>query len=443
MSSIAPILFAERMERGGSPIGEFMRQGVRQPELISLAAGLVDQESLPVEEVIATAHDLLRESKLARELLQYGQTEGYGPLREMLARNLTTVDRLEDVGGSLTADDLIVGSGSQQLLYILGETLIAEGDIVLVASPGYFVYMGAMESLGARLVGVEADQDGIVPSSLDQRLHEIDRAGELGRVRFVYEVTYFNNPTGSTLSAQRRPMVMEVIQRWSRGHRLLYVEDAAYRELRYHGEDVPSLLKYDPLRQWVVYAGTFSKPFAPGVRTGYVVAPREVLHAMGRIKGLHDFGSANLNQGIAYGVLASGLYDKHLATLRRVYGEKLACVLDILDKELGSLGGQVDWTRPEGGLYVWVRLPANVSTEFDRPFFLDCLKENVLYVPGNLCYPNGATSPVAGSGEVAATNCLRLSYSHVCLTRCEEGVRRLCRVIRRHIEPKGSSGVKA
>lgn len=434
MSGIPPIALHVRATRGGSPIGELMRQGVSQPDLISLAAGLVDQESLPVEEVLETAHSLLAEPKLARELLQYSQTEGYPPLREILAGRLSDADRLTRTGKPLTSDDLLIGSGSQQLLYILGEVLLAEGDIVLAASPGYFVYMGAMESLGARLISVETDEDGIVPASLEARFEAVERAGELDRVRFVYDVTYFNNPTGSTLSAARRPQVLEILQRWSKRHRILYVEDAAYRELRYRGEDVLSLLHHDTDRQWTVYAGTFSKPFAPGIRTGYLTGPPEILHAIARAKGFHDFGSANLHQGLAYGALASGLFDRHLTTLRRVYGEKLAAVLDILEEQLGCLGNQVGWTKPEGGLYVWVRLPKNVSTEFDRSFFHDCMKENVLYVPGNFCYPSPASLGNADAVAKAPTHCLRLSFSHVSLARCEEGVRRLCSVIRRHVE---------
>jgi 2-aminoadipate transaminase len=400
-----------------------MEQGVSNPGVISLAAGLVDQDSLPVDEVAQACARLMAHPALARELLQYGATPGYAPLRDLLARRLAEMDGLAPGENDLCGDRVLIGAGSQQLLYLVGEVLLDPGDVVLADAPTYFVYMGALESMDARIVPVDADDDGLVPESLEVRLDEIQRRGELDRVKFIYVVSYFNNPTGMTLSADRRKQVVEIAKRWSRASRIHVVEDAAYRELSYFGDPPPSMLRFDPDASTVLYAGTFSKPFAPGVRTGYLVAPRDLVGALVRQKGHHDFGSANLTQGLVLEVLESGAYDRHLARLRTIYGEKLRLTLNTLQDALSPLDPQVEWTRPTGGLYVWVRTPAGVSTGMDGPFFRDCLDEGVLYVPGEFCYPPGV--------EGAPTNFLRLSFGLADARRCREGLNRFCRVLAR------------
>lgn len=419
-----PAPLSRRASRAhGAPISYLMEQGVSNPGVVSLAAGLVDQDSLPVDEVAQACARLMARPGLARELLQYGTTPGYAPLRDRLARRLAEMDGLAPGENDLCSDRIVVGAGSQQLLYLVGEVLLDPGDIVLAGSPTYFVYMGALESMDARIVPVDSDDDGLVPQSLEARLEEIEGRGELDRVKFVYAVSYFNNPTGMTLSADRRRQVVEIAKRWSRASRILVVEDAAYRELSYLGDPPPSMLRFDRDASTVLYAGTFSKPFAPGVRTGYLVLPRDLVGAVVRQKGHHDFGSANLTQGLALEVLETGAYDAHLARLRTVYGEKLRLTLVRLQDALSPLAPQVDWTRPTGGLYVWVRTPAGVSTGMDGPFFRECLDAGVLYVPGEFCYPPGTMG--------APTNRLRLSFGHADADRLREGLDRFCRVLAR------------
>ncbi len=417
-----------------APISYLMEQGVSNPDIISLAAGLVDQESLPSEEIAQAISLIWKEPRRAREALQYGTTPGNHSLRERIADRLREMDR-QAMGGSLpggrhpaSPGRVVLGTGSQQLLYILGEVMIDPGDIVLATAPGYFVYMGALASFGARVIPIASDASGLDIDDLHRQLESLDRAGLLDRVKFIYDVTYFNNPTGLSLARDRRVPLVEIARKWSTRHRLLVLEDAAYRELRYQGEDQPSLLAYDPEGQHVIYAGTFSKPLAPGIRTGYMIGPDDLLEQIVRLKGHHDFGSASLNQQLALAMIESGSYDLHLARLREVYAQKLARVLQRLEQELADLSNRVSWTRPEGGLYVWMTLPESLSTDMTSHFFRDCLAAGVLYVPGNFCYPDHS--------EGVPRHFLRLSFGHQSIERCEEGVARLAEVIRRYLTPR-------
>jgi 2-aminoadipate transaminase len=405
-----------------------MEQGVGRPELISLAAGLVDQESLPNDEIASAFRDLLSRPAQMREALQYGTTPGLAPLRDVVRRRWAVADGL-DVE-NVAIDRVFLGTGSQQILYILAELLLDPGDIVLAGVPTYFVYLGAMRSFGARIVAVKTDENGLDLDDLEQRFRAMDSAGELDRVKFIYDVTYFNNPTGWTLSADRRARLVEIARRWSHRHRILVVDDAAYRELRFRGQDIPSLLMHDPSGQHVVTTGTFSKPFAPGVRTGFGIVPPELVEPLTTQKGHHDFGSASLNQQLLLSLLQTGLYDRHLSRLHEVYTAKLDAFLGILDRELGA-EPDVTWTRPEGGLYVWLRLPEPISTDVESDFFTDCLANNVLYVPGRFCFPEGD----------APAHYLRLSFGHPPLERCQEGMRRLCRVVKKHLTRTQTPGM--
>jgi 2-aminoadipate transaminase len=412
-----------------------MEQGISNPDIISLAAGLVDQESLPRDEIAQAIELIWKDPGRAREALQYGTTPGSHALRERIADRIRTMDRKALADSPIlrerhpaTAGRMILGTGSQQLLYILAEVLIDPGDIVLASVPGYFVYMGGLASFGAKIIPIPTDEGGLRLPSLERALERLDRGGHLDRVKFIYDVTYFNNPTGLSLARERREELVSIARRWSRISRLLVLEDAAYRELRFAGDDHPSLLAYDPDGEHVVYAGTFSKPLAPGIRTGYMIGPDDLIDQMISQKGHHDFGSASLNQQLALAMLESGSYDRHLAHLRKVYATKAERVLARLDQELASLHGRVTWTKPTGGLYVWMTLPEEIPTDMTSSFFRDCLSAGVLYVPGNFCYPDGS--------EGIPRHFLRLSFGYQTPERCEEGVVRLAAVIRRHVSSR-------
>jgi 2-aminoadipate transaminase len=313
---------------------------------------------------------------------------------------------------------VVVTTGSQQLLYMLSEVLLDPGDIVLTESPSYFVYHSVLAGNGTRVLSVPMDDDGMIVADLERLLDRLDRAGELKRVKLIYTVDYFQNPTGLTLSAGRRRHLMEVVRRYASRQRLLVLEDAAYRELRYEGDEVPSLKSLDPENRHVVYAGTFSKPCAPGLKTGYALMPPELIDPIVRLKGNHDFGSNNLSQHVLYRLMHTGAYARHVHYLRGVYRQKRDAMTAALEEEFGSWPG-VSWTRPRGGMFVWLTLPDEIATSPDSPFLKAALQEGVLYIPGEFGH-------VSEERDVPR-NEARLSFGDATPEQIREGVRRLRR----------------
>jgi 2-aminoadipate transaminase len=377
-----PLSFSARANRTpDSPISYFVRKAIETPGLISLAAGLVDEGSLPAGEIAAAAAEVLADPTTARAALQYGSTQGYAPLREKVLAEVCGADGVRPGDVGLSADDVVVTTGSQQLLYLLGEVLFDPDDIVITEAPSYFVYHSALGSHGVRVLSVPMDSGGLNTDALEDLLSRLDRAGELPRVKLIYTVDYFQNPTGLTLAADRRPKLVELARRFSRGHRILILEDAAYRELRYDGPDLPSVKKFDEANEFVVYTSTFSKPCAPGLKTGYALLPKDLVGPVCHLKGNHDFGSANLPQFVIDKLIGSGAYRRHVETLRNVYRVKRDAMLSALAAEFSDWP-EVRWTKPAGGLYVWVTFPPHIETGPTGKLAQRGLDNGVLYVPG-------------------------------------------------------------
>src|SRR6476661_5693427 len=273
-----PIAFSTKAKRTPeSPISQFMELALNNPNLISLAAGLVDGASLPAGPVAAAVADLLRDPATARAALQYGTTQGYAPLVERILRHVSALDGRTPETFGVRTGDVLVTTGSQQLLYLLSEVLLDPGDIVITESPSYFVYHSVLAGNGTRVLTVPMDDDGMIVDELAKLLEGLDRAGELRRVKLIYTVDYFQNPTGLTLSTERRRQLAEIVKRYETRQRILILEDAAYRELRYEGDELTSVKSFDPQNRFVIYAGTFSKPCAPGLKTGYALMPHELM----------------------------------------------------------------------------------------------------------------------------------------------------------------------
>jgi 2-aminoadipate transaminase len=401
------------------PISHFMKLALENPGLVSLAAGFVDESALPAAEVAGAVADLLGRPEAARAALQYGSTAGHPPLRAKLLDRLAAADGTTTAALGLTADDVVVTSGSQQLLYMTAELLLDPGDIVITEAPSYFVYHTVLLSRGARVLAVPMDAEGMETDALEALLQRLDGTGELRRLKMVYTVDYYQNPTGLTLSRRRRERLLELVRRYSRDHRILILEDAAYRELGFAGENLPSIKSLDTETQYVIYTSTFSKPCAAGLKTGYGILPRDVVEPMMHLKGNHDFGSANFNQHLIDRLMETGTYDRHAADLRDVYRAKSAATTDALAAEFREWPG-VTWTKPAGGMYVWVTFPPHVSTGPDSPLMQAALREGVLYIPGAFCH-------VAPEGRPAPDNEMRLCYGVVTPEQIREGVRRLAR----------------
>jgi 2-aminoadipate transaminase len=404
---------------GGEPIvSALMAQTLGRPHLVSLAAGFVDHESLPVEPLRRAWEHVWADRTEALSALQYGTTIGYPPLREALLARLLEADRRTADERKLSADRVVVTAGSNQLLYLLGSVLLDPDDVVLVGSPTYFVLLGTLAGLGAEAVGVAVDAQGVVPEAVNEELARHQAAGRLERVKAIYVTTYYDNPTGATMPAARRAELVEVARRWSRAGRIYVIEDAAYRELRCEGEDVPSLWSFDPDGETVVHVGSFSKSFSPGLRIGWGMLPPSLLGPVLAEKGRLDFGSANLNQRLMAAVLQLGLFDEHLAGLRARYRAKIDAILGAAERWLRPIGG-VDWARPGGGMYLWVELPEGIDAGLSGPLFGRAAAEGVLYVPGECCFPERGAPP--------RKNTLRLSFGFPDCEAIVRGVEALAR----------------
>jgi 2-aminoadipate transaminase len=393
-----------------------MQQALGNPALISLAAGFVDPASLPVEVVEKAAAELLGDPAVARRALQYGTTTGDISLRRKLVRRLEREEGRPEGAFEGVEARTVVTTGSQQLLYLISEALLDPGDIVLVESPTYFVYMGVLQSRGARVIGIETDAGGLRLDSLEETLVRLDRQGELDRVKLIYSITEHSNPTGLSLAADRRPGLVALARKWSRRFPIYILEDAAYRGLAFDGVEPPSVWSHDEDGGHVILARTFSKTFSPGMKLGWGVLPESLLGAVLHLKGQHDFGTSNFSQMLIDRVLEDGTYDRQIARLRQVYRQKCAILVGALTEHLGECDG-VGWTHPAGGLYIWLKLPEELDTGPDGPLFAKAVERGVLYVPGVYGY--------AGEPAPAPRNFARLCYGVPTTDQLVEGARRL------------------
>ncbi len=266
------------------------------------------------------------------------------------------------------------------------------------------------------------DDEGLVPDSVEEELQRQQAAGTLPRVKAIYVTTSYDNPSGITLPAHRRAALVELTQRWSRatGRPIYLIEDAAYRELRYDGDDIASMRSLDPKGETVIVAGSFSKSLSPGLRVGWGILPPSLVEPLLAAKGNFDFGSPNFNQVLLATILESGMLDRHLDALRACYRAKFDALVDAAQRHLAA--GDVRWVRPTGGLYLWLELLRGTDTGLAGPLFDRAVAEGVLYVPGEYCYPK--------EGCPVPRNRLRLSVGFPSADACRRGIEALGRAIR-------------
>jgi 2-aminoadipate transaminase len=407
-------------------ISFLMQQGVEHPHVVSLAAGLVDPGSLPVTEAIEAAREVLADDLRGQAALQYGTTQGDLRLRQRLAEYHNRLEQTSTPAAQRTvnADEIVCTTGSQQLLALLADALLDPGDICLVTAPTYFVFLGVLDGVGARTIALPADDCGLRVDALQTELQRLEALGELSRVKLIYVVSEFENPTGISLSLERRRQLVEIAKHWSqrRGQPIYVLEDAAYRELHYDAPPPPSVWSFDTTGDTVIHAGTFSKSFSPGVRVGFGLMPREVRDAINDLKGNQDFGSANFNQHLLTELLASGRFAIHAEQVRAAYRIKRDAMLAAADEFFTDLPG-VTWVHPRGGLYVWMTLPPHIATGFDSPLFRRAVDvEQVMYVPGELCF--------GGPRDQRQRNHMRLSFGVQSPDGLREGMRRLSQAVR-------------
>ena len=422
-SMSTPLVQASLSARAGwaanAPIAALMQQALDNPELISLAAGFVDVGSLPATAALSAVSSLLSHPQLAQSALQYGSVCGDTALRELLLQRLLAQDAADPQAprapNPASLEQVVLSAGSNQLLAMVADALLDPGDCVVCDGPSYFVFTGLVESVGARCLAVAADADGMRVDALEQLLAAHASAGTLERIKAIYTVSYFDNPRGVSLARDRRAALVALAERYSRAHRIYVIEDAAYRELRFSGLDQASVRAYDTNGETVIYAGTFSKTFSPGLRVGFGVLPKSLAPAVSAIKGNIDFGSPYLNQCILAQALRLGLYEPHVERLRALYARKAQCMLAALDEQLAPLG-VCSYERPSGGLYIWLSLPSHVNTGPDGELFARARAAGVLYVPGQYCYPSGPEQSTSG---------MRLSFGVQSEERIQLGVQKL------------------
>jgi len=387
-NSETPISFSRLGREIASPIiVDLMARALANPDLLSLAAGFTDNVVLPRELVGRFAAELTQVG-LPDEPLQYGQNQGRQRLRELSCEAIATHpgERAE----AFDPGAMFITNGSQQALYLAVQAICDPGDIVLVEEPSYFVCLEMLKGLGLRPVGIPCDDEGgVIPEGLAERLNEIDAAGERSKVKAIYLVSYFCNPSSRSLEADEKRALAKVLL--DAGYQIPVIEDAAYRDLYF---DVPhpapsiiSMPEFAPFPK--LYLGTYTKPFATGLKIGYGYCT----HAGWRekilcIKGHQDFGSAHFTQAIIERVLDSGLYGAHLSGIQKHYARK-ADMLDSALREGGLDAAGWEWAAPKGGLIFWLRAPKGTDLRMEGEFCQRCIEEGVLYVPGDLCFPDG------------------------------------------------------
>ncbi|MBC2905901.1 aminotransferase class I/II-fold pyridoxal phosphate-dependent enzyme [Streptomyces cupreus] len=351
-----PPLAARARSIGGSPVRDILAVTAR-PEVINFAGGLPAPELFDVEGIAAAYRAVLAE--VPAQALQYSTTEGEPELRAALAA------RMSVRGLATDADDVLVTTGSQQALSLLATALLEPGDTVLVESPCYLAALQAFGFTGARVVAVPGDEDGVDPAALEALVVR-------ERPKLLYTVPTFQNPTGRTMPPARRASVASVAAR----HGLWIVEDDPYGELRFEGERVPWIAAHPGAEDRTVLLGSFSKVMAPGLRLGWLRAPAELRRACAVAKQAADLHTPTVNQLAAARYLADRDLDAHVARVARVYGERRDAMLAGLAEALppGST-----WNRPEGGMFLWVRLPSSYDTTELLP---QVVRQDVAYVPG-------------------------------------------------------------
>jgi 2-aminoadipate transaminase len=376
-----------------SAIREILKVTER-PEVISFAGGLPSPATFPVEEMRHASERILRDQPAAA--LQYSATEGYMPLREWVAT------RYSVNGAHVRPTQVLITTGSQQALDLLGKTLVDPGSRVLVETP---TYLGALQSFSLfepHYVQVPTDESGLIPETLDAAL--------TANARLLYAQPNFQNPTGRRLPLERRRALAAFAQKAP----FPVIEDDPYGALDYAGAPLPTLLSMAP--EHIVHLGSFSKVLAPGLRVGYIIAPEELHFKLVQAKQATDLHTPSLTQRIVYEVVKDGFLDRHVPTIRSLYRDQCEAMLHALERHMPA---GVEWNRPEGGMFVWVKLPQHINS---MKLLEQAIAQNVAFVPGGPFFANEAEH-----------NTMRLSFVTVPPATIDEGVAKLGALIRASI----------
>lgn len=401
--------YAHRMQRMGSSVIRELLKLTEQPDIISFAGGLPAPEVFPVKEFQEACNRVLETQ--GAKALQYSTTEGYLPLREMIARHTARYSV------PITADNILITSGSQQALDFIGRLFINRGDYIVVESPTYLGALQAWNSYGAQYISVPSDEHGMI-------VDELEKALRIGP-KFIYVLPNFQNPSGSTLSLERREKLVELADKYG----VPIVEDDPYGQLRYDGEHLPSVVYIDDhfrndgegeYRGNVIYLSTFSKLLAPGLRLAWVVAPPNVIQKLVMTKQAADLHTSSFNQQVAYEVGKGGFLDEHVKVIRATYKERRDVMLEMMDEMFPP---EMRWTRPQGGMFLWGMMPDGVDAAEVLKIAID---RKVAFVPGAAFHPNGG-----------GQNTMRINFSYSNPDTIREGITRLGATLKEVLKKNG------
>lgn len=389
------VKYAKRMDLfKKSELGEILKL-IEQPDIISFAGGLPASELFPVEEMKKVSVKVLDEN--GEEALQYSGSQGYLPLRNHIAKRMNEKNKT-----NVKAEDILVTSGSQQALDFAGNVFLDEGDIVLCESPSYLGALNAFKGYKPNVMEVPTDKEGMITEELEKILKENDK------VKFIYVIPDFQNPTGISWSLERRKKFMDVINKYE----IPVIEDNPYGELRYEGEFLPSLKSFDT-KGLVIYLGTFSKIFCPGYRLGWTCASKDILSKFIICKENSDLQTSTIGQRELSKYIDDYDLDAHVEKIKSTYKKRRDLMLDCMEKEFPQ---GVSFTHPQGGLFTWVKLPEKLNAQ---ELMEKCVENKVAYVPGGFFFPEGNKE-----------NYFRLNYSSSKEDKIVEGIKRLGNVLK-------------
>ena len=388
------VKYAKRMNLfKKSELGEILKL-IEKPDIISFAGGLPASELFPVEEIKKVAVKVLDEN--GEEALQYSGSQGYLPLRKHIANRMNAKSKTD-----VDAEDILVTSGSQQALDYAGNIFLDEGDVVLCESPSYLGALNAFKNYQPKVIEIPTDEEGMITEELEKILKENDR------VKFIYVIPDFQNPTGITWSLERRVKFIEVINKYE----IPVIEDNPYGELRYEGESLPALKSLDT-KGLVIYLGTFSKIFCPGYRLGWTCASKEILRKFITCKENSDLQTSTIGQRELSQYIDDYDLDEHVEKIKATYKKRRDLMLSCMEKEFPE---GVSFTYPKGGLFTWVKIPEKLNAQ---ELMEKCVENKVAYVPGGFFFPEGNKE-----------NYFRLNYSSCKEDKIVEGIKRLGEVL--------------
>ncbi|MDW7651014.1 MAG: PLP-dependent aminotransferase family protein [Bacillota bacterium] len=383
-----------------SEIREFFKL-TEQPDVMSFAGGFPSAEFFPMEKVSEVMQDLIdQEGKCA---LQYGPTEGNLDLRQYLA------DKMTREGVPASVDNILISNGSQQGMDLLSKVFINPGDVVIVEEPGYVGGLGAIYNYQGDRISIPLDEEGIRTDLLASRLRKLQMEGK--KPKFAYLVPNFQNPTGICMSLERRKEVL----RLAREYNFVIIEDNPYGEIRYEGSPVQSIKSMDTEGR-VIYLGSFSKTFIPGIRVGWMVADADLIQKVACAKQATDLCSNSLGQRMACRFAETGYIEKHVSSLISLYKEKRDLMLSCMEKHFPD---GVTWTRPQGGFFIWVTFPKGMNA---REVLLKAIERKVAFV-------DGAGFFVNGNGK----NTARFAFSEACPAKIERGIEILGEIMQKEM----------